>query len=125
MVETNIDKALNKLSETDVWSLMLFALWQIQEVPEYATLSELMYVLDDVESVSRFFDYYGGTTIKVPTKEEFKNVVNALLLYQYVNLDKIPFADALKATGVNETKEIKELYLKLVNILSNYDFRRK
>ena len=125
MVETNIDKALNKLSETDVWSLMLFALWQIQEVPEYATLSELMYVLDDVESVSRFFDYYGGTTIKVPTKEEFKNVVNALLLYQYVNLDKIPFADALKATGVTETKEIKELYLKLVNILSNYDFRRK
>lgn len=125
MVETNIDKALNKLSETDVWSLMLFALWQIQEVPEYATLSELMYVLDDIESVSRFFDYYGGTTIKVPTKEEFKNVVNALLLYQYVNLDKIPFADALKATGVTETKEIKELYLKLVNILSNYDFRRK
>lgn len=123
MAKNNIDEALDKLTETDVWSLMLFALWRIKEIPEYATLSELMYILDN-ESALRFFDYYGGQTLKVPTKQEFKNMINALLLYQYVNIEGKDFAEALKEIGSDKLKEAKEDYIKISSILSKYNFRR-
>lgn len=123
MAKNNIDESLDKLTETDVWSLMLFALWRIGEVPEYATLSELMYILD-TESVIRFFDYYGGQTLKVPTKDEFKTMVDALLLYQYVNIEGKEFNTALKETGIKNVKTTKDTYLKIVDVLSKYNFRR-
>ena len=37
---------LNNLKETDVWSFILFALFKMREIPEYTSLSELIYILD-------------------------------------------------------------------------------
>lgn len=127
MRKNNIEAALNNLSKVDVYSLILFALWQLKDVPEYSTLSELSYVLDN-SSLIRFLTYYEGMTIKIPTKKEFNNLLDALLLYQLINLENIPFEEALKniktETSAASSKELKENYTKIATILDNYNFSR-
>ena len=111
---------------TDVYSLLLFAMFRLKEIPEYSSLSELAYVLDG-KHLFNFLEYFGGTTLKVPTIAEFKIMIEALLLYQYVNIEQIEFNQALKLLDVTEditVKEIKTCYNKMVDILNEYDFKR-
>ena len=113
---------LQSMQMTDVYSLLLFALFKIKDVPEYSTLSEMAYILDG-ESLFKFMEYFGGKTIKVPTLSEFKVVVESLLLYQYVNIEGIAFNQALKLLDTSEAslKDIKVCYSKMVDVLNGYN----
>jgi len=113
---------LKSLRQIDVYSLVLFALYQLKEVPEYATLSELAYVLSK-DSLMKLLDYFGGTTITIPTKRELQTVINALLVYQSVKVEKNSLALALSKLGDVDrlqVKEIKALYNKLCVVLDKY-----
>ena len=117
---------LNSMKMTDVYSLIMFALFRLKEVPEYSSLSELAYILDG-KHLFNFLEYFGGTTIKIPTLSEFKVVVESLLLYQYVNIEQIEYNQALKLLDITEDisiKDIKNCYAKLVDILNTYEFNR-
>lgn len=117
-----MNKDLNTLKQVDVYSLILFALYQIKDIPEYSTLSELAYVLDKPNLFS-LLDYFGGTTITIPTKRELQTIVNALLLYQTIKLEKLSFSSALSKLGKIDglqLKEIKTLYGKLCDVLDRY-----
>lgn len=119
-------KNLNLLGLSDVYSLMLFVLYKVQDIPEYAVLSELCYLLDG-RSLTRLFTYFSGKTIVIPTQEEFTVLTNALLLYQKVNLDGKTFTTALsEATGLSaqQKTEATELYVKLIPIMNNYNVNR-
>lgn len=117
---------LQSMQMTDVYSLLLFALYKIKDLPEYSTLSEMAYILDG-DSLFKFMEYFGGKTIRVPTLEEFKVVVEALLLYQYVNLEGISYNQALKLLDTSEAslKDIKNCYASMVNILNTYNIAGK
>jgi len=121
-----VKEKLEGLEMTDVYSMILFAVYKMKDIPEYHTLSELAYILDN-DSLFNFLEYFGGMTIKVPTMKEFKLVINALLLYQYVDIEEIPFQQALKLLDSEDykTAEIKSCYFKVKEVLNNYDFRRK
>lgn len=122
---TKIVDALNALNKTDIYSLMLFTLYKMKEVPEYSTLSELCYVLDG-DNLSKFLSYFGGMTITVPTLSDMRLLVQALLLYQYVNIEEGEFNEALKALADEFTEDqIKEVYDKIVEVIKDYDFRRE
>lgn len=121
---TKIVESLNALNKTDVYSLLLFTLYKMKEVPEYSTLSELCYILDG-DNLSKFLSYFGGMTIKVPTLREMRLLLQALLLYQYVNIEEGKYNEALKALADEfSEEEIKTVYDKLVEVTKNYDFRR-
>lgn len=122
---TRIVDALNTLNKTDVYSLLLFTLYKMHDDPKYSTLSELCYILDG-ENLSKFLTYYGGMTITVPTLRDFRLMLQTLLLYQYVNLEKGTFEEALKVLSNEFTeKELKETYSKLLEVISSYDFKRE
>nr|DAR38068.1 MAG TPA: Mor transcription activator family [Caudoviricetes sp.] len=129
MGRTSITKKLHSYKTEDIYTLMLFALSELKEVPEYKTLSELVYLLDR-NSVKKVLQYYGGTTIKFPTMEELQLVLDSLLIYQYMIEDNISFDNALKIIKLNNptykfnVKEIKTCYDKLNNVLQKYDFKR-
>lgn len=116
---------LNELETEDVYSLILFALYKIKEVPEYSTLSELCYLLEK-DTLVKFLSYYGGMTIKIPTIQEFKTLLNVLLLYDYINIEGMEFNKAVSLLNKDEStlKEIKSLYGKVSEILQNYEFKR-
>lgn len=124
MGKSNIKATLDELSKTDIYSLMLFALWKIHDIPEYSTLSELSYILDS-DNFMKFLRYYEGKTIKVPTRDEFLEIVNALLIYNMVNLEEVPLSEAIASIDPNtDVKSVKETYYKLCDILDKYDFKR-
>ena len=112
---------LQAMKMEDVYSLLLFALYKIKGVPEYSTLSELAYILDGTDLFT-FMEYFGGKTITIPTLSEFKVVVEALLLYQYVNIEGISFNQAFKLLDTSEasSKDIKVCYAMMVEILNDY-----
>lgn len=118
---------LDTLEVEDVYSMMLFGLFKIGEIPEYSSISELAYLLPG-KSLFKLMEFYGGTTIRIPTFAEFKVVINALLLYQYINIQKIPFSKAI--TLLEESPdlpipEVKSCYAKIVDILDQYEFPKR
>lgn len=125
-MKTNIKKNLNNLQMSDIYSLMFFLLYKIQDLPEYATLSEICYLLDG-SNLTRLLAYFAGRTIKIPTEKEISVLTNALLLYQYVNVEGNSFADAQsKLTNVTpkQQEEITNLYLKIIPIINQYNIDR-
>ena len=123
---TSVKANLDNLHLSDVYSLMLFILYKVQEVPEYAVLSELCYLLDG-SNLNRLFTYFAGQTVTFPTKEEMSILSNALLLYQYVQIDGMTYNDAhekLENITEGQRKKITELYLKLLPIMHQYNINR-
>ena len=66
-MSTIITKGLNNLKEQDWYSMALFCLYKLIEVPEYSSLGELPYVLDK-ENLLNLCEYFGGQTIKIPMR---------------------------------------------------------
>lgn len=117
---------IDKLTEQDTYSLLLFALYKLKDVPSYSTLSELTYVLDK-DSLLKLLELFGGMTITIPTIREMKLASYCLLLYKSVELDGMDFNRAIKNLNISNdysVKEIKELYFSLCDVLKNYSFNR-
>lgn len=123
-MRTSIKTKLDSLQLSDVYSLMLFLLYKVQDIPEYAVLSELCYLLDG-SNILRLFAYFAGKTITFPTEEEFVVLINALLLYQYVNIDGKSLAAAQEKLSIGTDQKIKDksvaLYLKIVPLIKQYN----
>jgi len=124
-MKNRIKENINNLHLSDIYSLMLFALYKMQDIPEYAVLSELCYLLDG-NNLTRLLTYFAGKTVTFPTESEFVELANALLLYQYINIEGQSLTDAqLKLSGTASQKEAAtQAYLKLLPILGEYNIDR-
>ena len=125
-MKTSIKSSLNTLHLSDIYSLMLFIIYKLQDIPEYAVLSELCYLLDGA-NLTRLLTYFAGKTIKIPTEDEFATMANALLMYQYVNVDGMSLVDAqnkLEDVTPKQVEKITDLYIKILPIMRNYNIDR-
>ena len=125
-MRTNIKANLNTLHLSDIYSLILFIIYKLQDIPEYAVLSELCYLLDG-SNLTRLLTYFAGKTITIPTEEEFATMTNALLLYQYINIDGMTLVDAqakLEDITPKQLDKITELYLQILPIMRQYNIDR-
>lgn len=71
---------LDTLRDKDIYSLVMFALFKLRDIPEYSSLSELAYVLDR-ENMLKLCEYFGGLTIRIPTIDELESILYSLVLY--------------------------------------------
>lgn len=117
-----IKQELQKLKKMDIWSLMLFVLYNFQKIPEYSSISELAYILDE-KNLLRLCEYYGGQTIKIPTIDELEVLLYSMLLYQYIDVEKIDKKEAVGLLRQDEEKlkQIKDCYKNLSSVLSKYN----
>jgi Tfp pilus assembly protein PilN len=125
-MKTNIKKNLNNLHLSDIYSLMLFILYKVQEIPEYAVTSELCYLLDGA-NMTRLLTYFAGKTVTFPTESEMAVVTNALLMYQYINIDGETFTAAqnkLDKLTKKEKDAVTKLYVQLLPIMKQYNIDR-
>ena len=120
-----INTEIAKLNEMDTYSLILFTLFKLRDIPEYATLSELVYILDK-ESLLKLCEYFGGLTLKIPTIDELESIVYSLVLYQSVNIEGKDYNETIKVIGhkSSELRKVKNDYEKICKILNQYDFNR-
>lgn len=125
-MKNSIKNNLNNLHLSDIYSLMLFVMYKVQDVPDYAVLSELCYLLDG-SNLTRLLTYFAGKTLKIPTETEFANLSKALLLYQYINLDGNSLTEAqakLEDVTPKQKEQITELYLKIIPVMKSYNIDR-
>jgi hypothetical protein len=125
-MKNSIKKNLNNLHLSDIYSLMLFILFKVQEIPAYAVTSELCYLLDGA-NMTRLLTYFAGKTVTFPTESEMTTVTNALLMYQYINIDGETFTTAQNKLGdltEKEKEEVTELYIQLLPIMKQYNIDR-
>ena len=125
-MKTSIKKNLDNLHLSDIYSLMLFILFKVREIPEYAVVSELCYLLDGA-NMTRLLTYFAGKTVTFPTESEMAIVTNALLMYQYINIDGESFTAAqnkLQGLSKKEKDKVTELYLEILPIMRQYNIDR-
>ena len=125
MANNNIIKALEQLGEKDIYSLLLFVLYKLKDDKTYSTLSELVYLLDK-ESLFNLLSVFGGLTITIPKTKDLKLVVAGLLVYQLVNIENRDLTTSIKEvkTGEYTETELKEVYLKICEVVKDYEFKR-
>lgn len=118
-----IKTELENLTKSDIYSLILFALYKCNESPEYSALSELAYILDK-ESLLKMCEYYGGLTIRIPTIDELERFLNALLVFQLVDIENNDLQETiLKLKNKNEhIKFLENDYNLIKQVLSKYNF---
>ena len=117
---------LDKLHDTDIYSLMLFVLYKMKNINEYSALSELVYVLDK-DSLLKLCEYFGGLTITIPTIDDLEILIHTLTLYQFINFDNIEYEEAIKLIKCksDNLRDIKKCYIKLCEVLDKYKFKRR
>lgn len=117
-----IKDKLKDLKEADIYSVMMFALAKLRDLPEYSALSELCYILDK-NSLIKLCQVFGGLTITIPTVEEIELISYALLIYEYVDINNLQYEDAIKRINNPNLnmRELKDSYIKLKSLLSDYD----
>lgn len=122
MLKSNVDN----FKQQDFYSLLLFSLYKMTEVPEYSSLSEMAYVLDK-DNFLNLCEYFGGQTITIPTIEEVESLVYSLLLYQYVKIEGMDYDKALSLIGHEscELRRVKSQYQALCKIMDTYDFKHR
>lgn len=119
-------EALTTLKDIDIYSLSMFTLYKITDVPEYSAIGELPYILDR-ENMLKLCQYFGGRTIKIPTIEELYSMMNLLMLYQYVNIENKSYEESIKLIGYDskDLRKVKKAYLQLCDVLKNYNFKSR
>lgn len=119
----SIRNEVSKFSETDLWSMMLFVLFKVKDVPEYSSLSELCYILDK-KNFLKLCQYFGGTTITIPRIEDMEELLYGMLLYQYVDVEKIDYEKAITLIDKETVQKsvIVDSYRKIKKVLDQYEF---
>lgn len=119
-----IKEELEKVKENDLYSLLLFVLYQVKNIPEYSSLSELAFVFKK-DTLLQFIEYFGGQTIKVPTIDELEDVTYAILLYKYVRIDDVEFNRAVEVVSEKpcNISNVKKIFRQLDDILRSYNFK--
>lgn len=121
-----IKSELENLNTADVYSLVLFIMYKLHNKDEYSSLSELAFVLDK-EYMLKLCAVCGGRTIYVPRLDEIENILNALLLYQKVNIEQQSFKLSLLDLDIStDSKEqVKLIYEDICNVLKDYSFNTR
>ena len=117
----SVKTEFNNLSEQDIWSLLLFAMFNMKNDEKYSCISELAFIFDKT-TLFKFCEYFGGTTIKVPTISQLELLLKALLLYKYLDIDNIEYDDAIKKLDLHTytVRDVKDCYYSIKDVLSNY-----
>ena len=118
-----IKNQLENLTEADLWSFSLFALFKLREDPAYAALSELAFILDK-SSLIDLCEYFGGMTLKIPTIDELEIILYAITLYQEVDIKHKDFDKMFASITEHsvDSRKLKQAYLKIQELLATYQF---
>lgn len=79
----SIRSEIKSLQNKDLYSTVLFILYQLKGLPQYRATAELAYVVDKVNLLN-LCEYFGGTTISIPTIQELQEVVLLIELFLQV-----------------------------------------
>ena len=119
----SIKNELNNFKSADIYSLLLFTLFQCRNTNEYSALSELAYILDEKNLLS-LLEYFGGMTITIPKIEELELLLCGLSVYKDTHIDNSDIEKSLIKYKSHKFSidDIKKAYAQISDVMSNYSF---
>ena len=116
-----IDRDLTRFTQSDIYSIVCELLYKIKDNESYSVMSELAYILDK-NSFIKFMQYFGGTTISIPTLEDFRQTIRVIQLYHYFNIENMSWKDALVKAGFekNETRSAQRRLMEFTKVLNSF-----
>lgn len=116
-----VTKDLNTLKEDDLITIILYCLYKFTKDPDYAAISELAYTVDK-DSLYKLCSTYGGCTIRIPTLQEYRNIVKVMLIFQYVNSEGMSFEEACKKANIDgiSLEDIYDIYSIMSEVIESY-----
>ena len=96
MKKPNVD--VRFLDKKETYSLMLSAIYAAEADPNYRLLADLMYLLDD-EEFKGFLTLFEGQTITIPTLQQLTEMLKALTIYTYRNVQGLSWKDTAQIMG--------------------------
>ena len=117
-----ITKDINTLKENDLISIILYSIYLFTKDPEYATIAELAYTLDK-DSMNKLCATFGGTTIKVPTLKQYKQMIKVMLVFDYVNREKLSLTEACEKAEIEDVdlEEVIKMYSMMSKVVDLYN----
>jgi len=94
----NTENLIYNLNKEDTYSMALMLLYLSSDNPDFAVLSELVFILDK-DNFLNFIKYFEGQTLKIPTIEQISESLKLLLLYQYYKITNMSWHEALQKAG--------------------------
>lgn len=120
-----IKEHISKLKNNDAYSIALFLLYTLTQIPEYTTLCELPYILEK-DSMLNLLKYYGGNTIRIPTLDELSGILKLTQLYIETNINERTLKETSKLFNINIDDEKTLLaYRKICEVLDGYEFKHR
>ena len=119
----NINELVSNLTKADICSALCTLLYELKDVPEYSTLSELYFILDK-KSIDKLMTYYEGQTVRFPTKQEVAELTQVLRLFNNYEIEKMPWKEAVLAAGFDSSKgkAAKNKLDKLKKVIESYNY---
>ena len=116
-----ITKDLNLLKDEDLITILLYCLYRFKDDSDYSTLAELAFTVDK-DSMYNLCATFGGTTLKIPTLDEYKTVAKVMLVFDFMNSDGLNFADSCDKAGLDCTNsEVIRLYEIMKEVINLYE----
>lgn len=116
-----VKQKLDSLSVDDAYTLILFVLYKLSDSPDYLVLSRLMYLFDR-DTLLKLCEVFGGTEIKIPTVSDIEDAIQALSLYNDIDIngnDADTEIEKLKG-GYASWKKVVSIYYKMKEVLTTY-----
>jgi len=88
------------LNKKDTYSFLFSALYAADADPNYMLLSDLLYVLDE-KTFKNFVSLFEGQTISVPSIDRISEMMIAIMIYTYHDVDKRPLDIVMKDLGLS------------------------
>lgn len=122
-----VSEIVGSMTSADVYSALLSFLYDLKDIPEYTLLSELCYLIKDVDSFLNVITYFSGQTVKFPTEQELSEAIQVLKLYQFHEIEGRPWKDAIKLAGFDTCsgKLAKNKLEKLKKTINKYNFNNR
>lgn len=95
------------LDKKDTFSFILSAIYASEADPDYTVLADLIYLLDE-KNFKRFMGLFEGQTVKIPSTRQLNDMLGALMLYTYVDIEGMPLMEAMKTLGYCTNRDDKE-----------------
>lgn len=87
------------LDKQDTFSVLLSAIYASEADEGYRMLSDLMLCLDN-RNFKKFLALFEGQTIKVPTLQKLASMLQSMLLYAYLDVEKLKESEAYAKAGI-------------------------
>lgn len=113
----------------DLYFISLLILSQMEGKSEDSPLAELSYLLDS-QSFMNLLWYFEGQTIRIPTRDELKDVLQMMLLYYYYDIKDMSWFDAVDSLGLDHkdrklSHRLWKKYLEFIKILKDVKLPNK